>query len=331
MSTRFIAIAVGLVLGAYAFVCSGAQRAPVRYTQADEQYVLLWDDTAFFRSQHDATPLRAYDFGAAGRRAHPGEALVARLLEDDGEWIQIATGPIEWLVNGRSHVHCLGNKPIEAPTAMTLWVHASDVAPVLRSAFARSYPDGSSVNLLPGVPIIDGHPWVEGFLLPITIPADQIGTRYHPTPDAIAVEDGHLLRVKSMKATLGGAEVAWKQTPWNFSKPPWVSFAQRGRRVRENRGCGTIELLFHGVAEDEPSPATLDIGSVVSNDDSIALAAGTPLTWLDGSPAGRLTERYRTHLKQHGAARCFETNLIPQYHDAPGDLHTKVTLCIGNQ
>jgi hypothetical protein len=138
--------------------------AVTRFSLDDHVYVLLWTDAQLYRSRDDRNPVRAYDFGGVSRQERAGEVFLARLVEDHGAWLKVVTGPLTWWDNGRGRsLHCAGTGVVDSAWGLELWIRAQDTAPVLAERLSRSYPDGTSVDLDPGTPIVEGHPWVDGF------------------------------------------------------------------------------------------------------------------------------------------------------------------------
>jgi hypothetical protein len=307
--------------------------AVTRFSLDDHVYVLLWTDAQLYRSRDDRNPVRAYDFGGVSRQERAGEVFLARLVEDHGAWLKVVTGPLTWWDNGRGRsLHCAGTGVVDSAWGLELWIRAQDTAPVLAERLSRSYPDGTSVDLDPGTPIVEGHPWVDGFLLPLEVPAAQVGTRYTPSHHAAPPSDEEfsLHRLTTMNALLGGRAAPWKQPAWDHSAPPFVRLDKSKDLLHRSNGCGTIKLAFQGSAERDDAVGTLGVlrasGKGVPG---VEVAAGTALTWADRSPpgpAGTTLEVVRKAGEPNGEQVCFDVRVGLEWR-APGYQSAHLKVC----
>ncbi len=327
-----------LLLLAVGCAHSAPPRAAAEASQtSDPRFVLIWTDARLHRSPDDPEPVRAYDYGGDARSARAGEVYVARLVADHGAWLEVDTGPIDWLDDANRPYHCASSNVLgrdlpagSGGVALRLWVRRADLAPVLTRPFDRSFDDGTYARLRPGTPIVDGRPWIDGFLLPIQVEDAAIGTNYRvlPLPPATDDDGFRMQDVVEVRAALGGAEVSWQQPPWNYSESPYLLVDDAGTRVTtSDAGCGEAVLAFTGrVAPsefDQYGIGGLSTGRVPG----VRVAEGTPLQWPDGTPAGTVLEALELRVPATGPAVCFEVGVGWEWK-SPGFQADRLEVCV---
>lgn len=328
---------------------AAAEASSRQYSLDDEVYVLLWSDAALYRSVDDSEPVRAYDYGEDAREDRPGEVYVARLVSERGEWLEVVTGPIDWLTSDGQSRHCIGSglffnqsseDEVSGEVSLNLWVKREDVAPVLTRCVLRIYDDGTIADVRPGTPIVGGKPWLsEGFLLPFDVDEAVVGERYTPDPSRIDPEKDFfpLTEVLRVEAQLGNEAVSWAQTPWDYNEMPWLPINRSRTHIRlSEKGCGTVELAFLGelpANEDEDEVRAgggLLLGGVAGAEQSARaeIPAQTPLTWDDGRPAGTTQEvvRLRGDAPAEDGRVCFELRVGAEWKSA-GYQNDRLRVC----
>ncbi len=276
----------------------------------ESAFVLVWFDAPLYRSPEDEAPLWAYDFGEAPREDRPGQVFVARHLESRGPWVKVG-GVNRWIDGDRRPLHCIGSDIFDASAVdIAVWVQERDLAPVLVAPLDRRYEDGTSVALNPGAPILGERVWVDGYSLPVAPPPESVGLLYRPVePRPRSRAETSLVAASTLVATLGGAHVPWSRPVWNYAERPLLSLTDEGdggHHLIVER-CGTLELGFEGEYEALPPGGVLGGMAGGSAQAGGSVAAGTPLLWPDGSPAGSVTEElWRADLLPgQGPMTCF--------------------------
>ncbi|HEY4181697.1 MAG TPA: hypothetical protein VGM90_32860 [Kofleriaceae bacterium] len=303
---------------------------------AADQFVLVWFDAPFYRSPTDPTPVRQYDFGSEGRVAHPGQGYVMRVLEDRGEWLRVVDTR-DWLQPGSNlGVHCLGSGAFWVQSfAIELWVRSEDLMPVLAVPFEKTYSDGTFVKLLPGTPIVQRRPWVDGMWFPVTAPNDAIGRSYIPVRGDDTANPG-FETITSNDATLGlgGAAVPLHAPPWDYAAVPAFSVSADRSRMFERNGCGSYLLSFqgHSSAGDGDSPDLLGVLASSGHVPGIEIPVGTTLYWPDGSRAGVTSTAFVQGGSQPSteARTCLAIPLGTELRTS-GFRDARITVCVDSQ
>lgn len=258
-----------------------------------ETFAVIWRDAALYRHPGDPDPLRAWSFGTSPRSARPGEGFVVRLLERRGPWRKVATGA-RWRDDTGRSVHCVEHGVVaENRIELDLWVHATDLMPVVSRTVEQRHDDGSYAIVVPGTPVADGHPWAAGFALPVDLEPSMVGDAYQPPASVtrVARAEGTFEYVVAPhpRLTLGGREVSWTKPLGVLSETHEVHIdGDRAYVVWER--CGAAEFVLEG--DFEPVGGLRGVfGELGESKDHAAGAVepSTRLYWPDGSTAGVVT------------------------------------------
>lgn len=169
--------------------------------------VLVWDDAKLLVDPGDpASAIQLATLGAP-RTASVGAVFEMRVVATRGGLVEVVPAM------GDECTRAGLQTSVEVPH---LFVARADLAPVLATAFAAHFPDGSGVDLVPGTPVIPvgaGKALVriEEHDLQLAIPASSIRYAYKPAgqyePDAPVAHS----RVYSLRAgtALSVAGVTW--------------------------------------------------------------------------------------------------------------------------
>ena len=294
-------------------------------------FVLAWFDADFFEAP-DGTPVgSAYDFGEEAREAHLGEHYPMRVLEDRGDWVRVVP-PHEWLRADTTSLHCISNNLFAIDAfAVELWVHQDDLVPVLQQRFTHRTDEHSHVDLLPGTPIIAGHPWADGYHLPVTAPPQHIGLRYQPAASLIPEAEGYTYSdVSDVTLTMGTTTVPWRQPVANYATERIMRIDDAGQHAMFTGSCGHFGLSFEGtVGDDSMSNVLLGMmGGTAPRVQAIEIPTGTPLRWRDGTHAGSVIKTFRREgVPPDGPTMCMSVPMGVKLQTTTY-LDTAATLCV---
>ncbi len=310
--------------------------APTLDPAPEDTFVLVWLDAPLHRRPGDDAPLQIYDFDD-GRAQRPGQALVARLVARQGPWHELV--PVaRWLDDDRHTRHCIGTSFVtDDGLEVVVWVHEDDLAPVLTRTLTQAHPDGTSVTLEPGVPIVGGNPWFDGYTLPIDVDPDLVGTTYQPKLSQARARDRDVPTrayvVPEIRASLGGTPVPYTQPAWNYAKSArvWARTDVESPRMRVV-SCGVLELAYEGPGTVDEGTALLGVfgsGSGATQAPAGKVEPGTALHWPDGGRAGVVTEPVtRVDLAPSEAPQtCIDIKLGLDWK-SPGYRNDRATVCI---
>lgn len=175
MITRALLVAV--LLSNVAFAGIPKRLAPTG-PAADaklEGFVLVWHDTTFYVDDKD--PSYTIRLGTLkGARANNVDSVVAmRVVGTTGDLVE---------VEAIADRHCTNSKIItHYVQQLRLFVRRADLAPVVTTAFDKTYPDGTRFQVGPGTPVIarSDKTFVARFAgheIPVEIPAANVGYAY---------------------------------------------------------------------------------------------------------------------------------------------------------
>jgi hypothetical protein len=137
--------------------------------------VLLWQDAKVFSEpKADAPSVALEGFGGGAREDHVGAAVAMRVVADRGEFLEVTPADANC---GRGRLVARGAR------ALHLFVQRGDLAPVLAARFSASYPNGTSVTLAAGTPVVPASTHysrvgVDDFSIALPIPAAKIKYSY---------------------------------------------------------------------------------------------------------------------------------------------------------
>ena len=283
--------------------------APPATAGGEGSFALVWYDALLHRSLDDEAPLQAYDFGDLPRERRPGQVFTVRRLESRGEWVKVG-GVDRWHDDEWRSIHCIGSDIFDTHEVnVAVWVHERDLAPVLTAPFELRHEDGTYVSLTPGVPLIGGKPWLDGYSFPFSVPAESIGLAYEPAPfqeTSLPPSSNFAAKPASVQVSLGGDRVPWSQPVWSYAEEPIVRLTEAidGKRHLVAERCGSFELAVEGSGEFTPLPIGGVLGGMAGAGEPRPggmVAAGTPLLWPDGTPAGHTVAELRRHTLAPGS------------------------------
>jgi hypothetical protein len=235
---------------------------------------LVWVDAQMFLDGAATGPsirLAALDLG---REEDVGYVVPMRILGTRGELVQVEPTP---------DVECAWWRAVSPAglEGLRLWVKRTDLAPVLVKPFKAKFKDGSSIDLQPGVPVLNDKVAFHEGRMSASVPKASLGIAYKP----YAIKPP-----KPGKATfLLDEKTSVKLGDQEFTFGPWTAGAAttKGKRmlVTIAARCMTAVIsapkervhknisLGRGAMASEPPPAPK-----ATSGDRYYLAAGTKLT-----------------------------------------------------
>ncbi len=184
-------------------------------TEALRGTVLVWHDAKLYAEPNEtARTLQLATFEAA-RTERVGHVMALQVVSAKGPFVEVELAGDEDCTNSRVVV-------ADDIARVRMFVRRADIAPVLVKPFAKTFPDGTSISLAAGTPVVatDAGTFVvslRGAELELDVPAASVGHAYTPAKAGNAVMSGQTLAIAAAtKATLGGrslALTAWKAAP----------------------------------------------------------------------------------------------------------------------
>lgn len=192
-----------------------------------------------------------------------------------------------------------------------LFVAPEQVGRVLAREATASFPDGTSVSLRPGVFVGDGGLDAGGLAIAFAVDSRDVGTAFTPTmaarPEAIAsrVARDQRLRYGEHELVVGSALFGDDRGALALSE----TADGADSIVEVLNGCATVRARTKpGDVAEPASPrsilghAALSAGILGGSGASIVVA-GAPVTWADGTPAGKLPAEQHFALGTEAKAR----------------------------
>ena len=219
---------------------------------------------------------------------------------------------------------------------LSAWVERSALVPVTTKPVELRYADGTSATFFPGTPVLPAsedepeHVDAWGVELPIgdatLVGADTLPLGPEFVPSAQPAFAGELGALPEFDLQLAGArlESAALGLDGGFMRRELEVEGQARIQIRGR--CIEVEALV----TKEPAGLGLgDVGAlgtigggyaVTDQHLFLAIPAGTPVEWGDGTPAGKVRSDQRVYAyKAPGSGRCIYQNV--------GDGHQQVALC----
>lgn len=293
----------------------------------EETFALVWMDAPLYRDPQ-GEPVRLFDLDRP-REQSPGLHWTVRVHERHGSWLRV--GSVRKWLEGGEPIHCIESNLFRSHAVdPELWVHVDDLVPVIAETMTRTFEDGTDVTLLPGVPVVDGQPWVEGYWLPVD-PKGLTSVLYRPKPSMPWVDGTQSFVVNDPKPTLNTKTVRYTGEPRGYgrSDPGASDFVAMRGKLMEVARCGRVHMRLD-VPPDSKGVGTARVfGKLCEKSESIAtLPKGTPLSWPDGREAGRMADALvRMDIDPSTSQRtCFD----PQPNAARGASRTEhvLELCV---
>lgn len=303
--------------------------------------------SAFLYAAPDASAERARDPWSREHAVRLGPFWPMRYLGERDGFVQVATLP-----STRRGDHCYGT-PLSG-LDLRLYVRTEDIAPVVARRTTKSFPDGASVTLVPGVGLTprgrnqyDAH--VPGATVRLTLEPDEVARRYRPGDaieigrmvNALLAPGGRLDLARNVRlAAEPPSRRARRSRVVDFTNDDGGSSggepsratlaveadATSGNRIRATVRTECLEatgyLRARDLTTDRPARSVRDVGRRGQS-----LRPGAALYWPDGSPAGRASERAALEgdITPRGPHLCFAHPLrsVPR-----PDADAALTLCV---
>ena len=301
-------VLVPLIAGAGAAACGGglAPGAYVVVSHASTFHASAATDGIRFRAQTDPPLADAAEDAAGG--------VVLRVRSVENGWAEVEN-PAPAELGG----HCRGALEEIAPFRLRFYVPAEALDRVVARPVHERYPDGTSIDLLPGLPL--GTPdgagrepaWRSNVTLHLALPADAVARGYAaPAPETIrafAVPPGELpedapVLIGGARLTVGPHVVETHQAMSVRAHP-----IAEGVLVELADACSKLTALAKpediGPFGYGGPPGSMAYGASghVTDHDTRYLYPGTALFWADGTPAGEARAERSYDLWHRGTTR----------------------------
>ena len=275
-----------LVLVAVAGCAAPARVAPgafVVVSHATTFHAAAADDGIRFRAQSGPPPTDAAEDAAGG--------VVLRVRAASAGWVEV-TNPAE------AKGHCGRALDEIEPFELHFFVPAAALVPVVARPYRAAYPDGTSIELRPGLPL--GPPDAAGRFpalrpearLELALPTDAVARGYAgpapafapaaPVPDDAPVLIGGARLTVGPHAVVPRAAMAVRATPRGAGT--LVELADDCSKMTALAAPADVGMYGMGAEGGAPGYA---IGGGVTDHDTRYLYPGTALFWADGTPAGQ--------------------------------------------
>ncbi len=255
-----------------------------------------------------------------------------KVEQEDGDWMRVSptdNGCVESLTQ-------LGNHEIP------LWVRRSALRQVITRRTTIAYDGGATVTVSPGVPVEPNGDRktliLDGLTVTTTIPGDTLADRYwhdEPIPPARASLISGWLRMSHSPVVHGNGFTLRFSDAEIYDAVPTESDARLVTldAPRNTRPC--LRLRFpvaraaivanspasHDVLEDRNGCPNWGLGPRMRPHDYL-IAAGTPVSTLDGPPVGRVSRDTIEYAVAIGNFVCYQLRL------AGGVLADSIHLCV---
>lgn len=200
---------------------AGSKLDPVGALEAQplKGNVLVWHDaTLLAEPSETARTLQLATFDVA-RKDRVGHVVAMKVIAGKGAFVEVELAAVE--------EECTWSRIVlpDDLARVRMFVRRADIAPVLVKPFAKAFPDGTSIALAVGTPVVatDAGTYIvslRGDELEIEIPAASVGHAYVPPKTSSASINGMgqtIALAPSTRATLGSRSLAlsaaWKGAP----------------------------------------------------------------------------------------------------------------------
>jgi hypothetical protein len=152
--------------------------------------VLVWADAQFFLNPSDKTGLKLARLSGP-RRNHIAEAVPMRVVSTSGKLVEVETLEFDEGENDEGDCAWFDLKPGRDLGPVRLFVRRDDLAPVLTAPFETRFPDGTSIRVARGMPVVplsDGRYQIALRKMPIAValPSSSVGHAYRAAPEWIS-------------------------------------------------------------------------------------------------------------------------------------------------
>lgn len=229
--------------------------------------------------------------------------------------------------------HCVPHQTLERWVTVRAWLPEDQLLEVVAAEVVEDHADGTGLRLLPGVPVVEGHAWLAGQLVPLPDGA-RTATDYGAGEPRLEIVHSSEQIPWTTTGQIGSEPFELRQPAYDHNDAMVVSSAvSRGGTslIVLTERCG--ELRFTAPLTQPLVQATGVLGGLMGGmgpTDWTTLRPGTKVYWINGQPAGQvLTEFTVLSSELRGAAmRCLEPKLgsaegwkVPLCFD-PADLET---------
>ncbi len=255
---------------------------------------------------------------------------VMRRVAEVGDWVAV-----ENLQSIEGRAHCYGGDswPLDH-LRLRLWVKRDELAEVTRREVRVDYPDGTGFTLSAGVQVTPAEGGylvaVDGNRMVLEVPPDVIGHSYaapsahlnadhtespdDPIPPDHVLVGGKTIQLQSVQEAVG------------------LLFDRSDGRKMAAYSMRCSELVSNPVDSPGMMFGCGHYGTIGRDFDT--LDAGTPLTWLDGSPAGEVIDQTELYWAADSPDQrtCFRVPLrttAELENDREPDAEQTFTLCAG--
>jgi len=288
-----------------------------------ERFVLVNRHAWFYQAPADDAPRFSLSATPLKNEGQAASALPLRLalVQRRGDWLEVRNPPL-------SGGHCVAAPRVLAPYALRLFVKRSAVGPVVRRPVVKRYGRGLVARVAPGRWLKPGQRVAEaaGGKLRLKLASGDIGwfyTRNKPLPQALEqwiyyADSGDLVhrdragsRSGATHAVLAIEARPERKTRRVTLRDRCISYQRRLPKKRRNPQRNLLAVL--GGGEDNLAHDVFAAGpprdgvAAAAPAEPVTLSAGQPLSWRDGSPAGRMRSDHApdAEVEPAGERRCF--------------------------
>lgn len=259
----------------------------------------------FIAARADATSFRAQTEPRVPEpEADAAAGIVLRVISARDGWVEVENPSTVELAT-----HCRGALDELDPFKLRFFVREDALAWVVTRRYTETYPDGTRIDLMPGLPLgpPDGAGRLPGLRravkLLLAMPAGAAGRSYTaPTPDlakSFEVDeeapwpDDAKGVIGEARLTIGPHELVMRQSDMLVARPTkggWL-VDYRDDCARVTARAQQDEVGMFGVGGDAVEAIDGFGGGGVTDHDTRYLYPGVALFWHDGTPAGEAREQ----------------------------------------